>query len=436
MAPNLMSVFTTYFNKHFEAAISRQYSNINPAMSSSQLAALCDNAIREAILAASEEMANISIENANEYGHGEEWEPIYDMLKSDKNSLDMFTNTLKEAIGTHNFETLMRSLQGQRAQKQRLSQKRMTETIFKDLANIKGRTASIGGSIVEPVISIILNNLHGSAKANGLGYNVEARNFGGNSMMTDAMQLWTTNLDIDLTQVMDELYDAMNSGDSAHIREVYKQISAYEAMNPMEEVYQVFINAKNYGLGANGRNYTKSYSGDFEELPSFLQANGIDVGKAQDFLTFAYNTGEGAKNEGYRASFMEECVNALKAMAASIMFDDYETMGRGEGNMVHMYYLSGKYIPASVVLQATADAINEARENTRAEITLPGPIQDAPSPYRRPQWDSVLGTGGEHDAEFKEALWAHWKEESDKARAASTWSVSFTLRIKELVGMK
>ena len=55
-------------------------------------------------------MANISIENANEYGHGEEWEPIYDMLKSDKNSLDMFTNTLKEAIGTHNFETLMRSL--------------------------------------------------------------------------------------------------------------------------------------------------------------------------------------------------------------------------------------------------------------------------------------------------------------------------------------
>ena len=98
----------------------------------------------------------------------------------------------------------------------------MTETIFKDLANIKGRTASSGGSIVEPVISIILNNLHGSAKANGLGYNVEARNFGGNSMMTDAMQLWTTNLDIDLTQVMDELYDAMNSGDSAHIREVYK----------------------------------------------------------------------------------------------------------------------------------------------------------------------------------------------------------------------
>jgi len=48
---------------------------------------------------------------------------------------------------------------------------------------------------------------------------------------------------------------------------------------------------------------------------------------------------------------MEECTNALKAAAANIMFDDYETIGHGQGNTIHMYYLSGKYIPASTVFK-------------------------------------------------------------------------------------
>jgi len=64
---------------------------------------------------------------------------------------------------------------------------------------------------------------------------------------------------------MDELRAAMNATDSAHIREVYKKISDYYTWNDLEgkldDLYTVFINAKNYGIGANGRDYTKSYKG-------------------------------------------------------------------------------------------------------------------------------------------------------------------------------
>jgi hypothetical protein len=41
-----------------------------------------------------------------------------------------------------------------------------------------------------------------------------------------------------------------------------------------------------------------------------------------------------------------------------------------------MYYLSGKYVPASVVFYAMADAAHEAKVNSRATVTLPPPIDD------------------------------------------------------------
>jgi len=57
-----------------------------------------------------------------------------------------------------------------------------------------------------------------------LDYKMLAENIGGSKVMTDMMMLWTTNLDLDLQPVMDELRAAMTAGDSAHIREVYRRI--------------------------------------------------------------------------------------------------------------------------------------------------------------------------------------------------------------------
>lgn len=436
MAPNLSSVFITYFDKHFQTQLYEFYKNFSVETPDTKILDDFDNIIRKAILEASREMAQISLERANEYGSGDEWAPIYDMLQNNSRSMELFLGTLKEAIGTINFNDLLEELKSQKRTAKRVSKKRISDATYQKLANIKGRKASIGGSILEPVIAMMANYFNGSngSKDLSLSYKMLAENFGGNKVMSDVVQMWTTNVDVDLQPLMDELRAAMNAADSAHIREVYKKISDYYTQNDLEgkldDLYTVFVNAKNYGIGANGRNYTKSYKGQFEELPSFLQANGIEVGRASEFLAFAYNTGEGAVRAGYRQDFMEECSNALKAMAANIMFDDYESVGHGGTTQIHMYYLSGKYIPASVVFQSMADSMNDAK----ATINLPKPITDSEKPHDKKAWNNIIGATN-NDADFKEKLWKHWQQEYNDAKVASTWSVSFTLRIKKLVGL-
>jgi hypothetical protein len=72
-----------------------------------------------------------------------------------------------------------------------------------------------------------------------------------------------------------------------------------------------------------------------------------------------------------------------------------------------------------------ADSMNDAK----ATITLPPAIKDD-----GPGWGDIKRTST-NDADFKEKLWEHWKQEYNDAKVASTWSVSFTLRIKKLVGL-
>jgi hypothetical protein len=91
-----------------------------------------------------------------------------------------------------------------------------------------------------------------------------------------------------------------------------------------------------------------------------------------------------------------------------------------------MYYLSGKYIPSSVVLNAMADAAAESNVNAKAEVQLPTNIND-----EGPEWAGF----GNDDESFKKALYAHWKEEFQEAKAAAKWSMSFTLKIKDILGM-
>lgn len=448
MAPNLMSVFTSYFNTHFARLLSETYRKLKTDDIDAIQGAVSDT-IKQAILDASTQMANILAQNANEYGDGEEWRPILEMLgeNNGKNSaMDMFNDKLRQAIGETNISNLVESL----SKKKRGGDARKIRTIInKDLANMAGRTASIGGSIVEVVMPLIANyiNKQSKNKDGTITYSL-SESFGSNAVMTDWVSLFTTSQTIDLGDIMEKLQEAMNAGDSAHIREVYKRLEQFYAQNnfdkELEELYTVFVNAKNYGIGADGRNYIKKYEGSFEELPYFLKANGVNVGTAQQFLNFAYNTGEGAVRAPYRDAFKQDCINALVAIAANMMFDDYETIGRenaGYDNAIHVYYLSGKYIPASTVLSEMAEAVNSAHPESWATVDLPNPIRDYGAEDKDVTQGWIKGLnmplnnkGKVTDATFKELLWKHWQDEYDEAKAASRWSVSFSLRIKALVG--
>ena len=433
LAPNLSSVFAGYLKTHLAAELSNWWTVLDPQMSTDALAAEFQTRLYNAALAASEQMANIPEIRDNGYGSGAEWRPVLEALQMVENESkehamrrNAFMSTLNEALGYRNIEKLIEDMRERKANNKRAAIKTGLSKTLK--INQKAR---IGGSIAEPVAAMLAAAINGADNAD---FNFSVLNFGSNMRTTDVMMLFSMDMSLDLTEMIQSLESATSSGNSNQIRQVYEKIRNWyieqDWEGKLEELYLVYTNAKNYGIGAGGSDYTKTYNGTLEELPSFLSANGIDIGSASEFLSFIYNTASGAINSNKSWAAWRYTTNALKAAAAKIMFDDYSSFGQGDEHAIHMYYLSGKYLPASYVLNAMADAAADANETIDARVSLPDGIKDY-----GPKWSNLRGAGTDSsDAAFKEALRNYWDDEYERIRNTGNWSVSFTLRIKALLG--
>lgn len=425
MAPNLSALFASYLETALQVPMQKMRGKINGESSAAEMQQYFDEAFEEAIMIASERMTQITDDVG--YGTGVEWKPIDEMLNKDPRAKELFMSALKNAIGNENIQSLLDTM---RAQKKQGITKQQTRTLIKqNLKNIGGRTASIGGTVVENVMAMLAESINGINGGNqNLHYSMSAEGIARNMVKTDTAMIFSATKEIDTDAVMRSLNEILSSNNE-NILNAYERVSEFydKWEKDLDELYTVFVNSKNYGIGADGRNYVEKQEGTLEELPAFLGRTGISIGDAHDFLLFAYNTGEDAVRHGQREEFMQECVNALKAAAAYLMFDDYQSIGQGDAKSIHMYYLSGKYIPASVVFDSMAQAAVEAKDTTKATIKLPNPVQD-----RGPEWSDIKASTS-NDAAFKEALWAHWQQEYTDAKIASNWSVSFTLRIKNIL---
>ena len=421
MAPNLNALFASYLETSLSAAMSRVREKITADTDISKMQSLFETAFEQAVLEASDKMTQITLDN--NYGTGEEWAPIDQMLRSDPRAKELFMGVIKQAIGTDNIDNMLTTM---RTQKKVGEKKQTARTIVRNHLKLASQTAQIGGTVAEQAMAFLLNSLNGMKGGSGLKYQVYGEGIQGNMVRTDTTFLFSTNLDLDLRAVMMELNQSLSS--NTDMLKAYEKFQDFynKTQKNMEELYAVFVNAKNYSLGHDAHNYTQHQKGTFEELPGFLTRAGFSVGSVRNFLLLAYNTGEGSVRANQSADFMEDCVNALKAMAAKLMFDDYEQIGQGGANSIHMFYLSGKYVPSSVVFQAMADAVGSAKELSKATITLPSPVKYKSS-------DSY-GIKAKSDADFKEKLMTKWAEESARAQAEARWEVEFTLKIKQILG--
>lgn len=426
MAPNLSSVFAGYLKDSLEIELRDWWSSFDASKPITVLASEFNTRLERATIAASERMAAISEERANEYGSGEEWKPVLEMLKdtTDTRGKNLFMDNLREAIGVNNIQRVIEDMVMRKTTK---GKRAAVKTHLNKYLHLNQK-ARIGGSVLEPVIAALAKATNGAGNKD---FNFSAENFGGNMRMTDVMMLFSTNLDLDLDSMIQDLNLTTSRGTSTEIREVYRRIQDWYARqnwdNDLKELYAVYVNAKNYGIGADGRDYEKTYSGPMDELPQFLRSTGMDISSVSDFLSFVYNTADGAINENQQFATWRYCVNALKAAAAKIMFDDYDTIGATNDHSIHLYYLSGKYLPSSYVLKAMADAAAEQNINSNAKVAMPDAIKD-----RGPKW-SNLHKEGENDYDFKSRLREYWDEEYRRISDSSNWSVSFTLKIKDLL---
>ena len=268
-----------------------------------------------------------------------------------------------------------------------------------------------------------LGNIRGGNET--IQYAMSGTAISGEMVKTDLAFIFSGNAEVDTQDIARKLNEELSSNEGT-LAGAYDRIAAFyeQQKDLLKDLYTVFVNAKNYqlGKGASGQ-YTETYGGPLETLPTFLARAGIPVASAQEFLSTAYNTAAGAIREGMRAEVEAKTTNALKAAAAKLMFDDYQTLGVTEGNGIHLFLLSGKYVPSSVVFEAMASSMMESAASSDANITLPGPIDD-PGPQG---WSK--GT----NKDIKEKIWAHWQDEYSRAQAISSWTVSFTLRIKQIL---
>ena len=423
MAPNLSALFGSYLETELNHSIQAAMGNVSGNMTPEQIMSLFDNCFTQAALKASERLTNITIDKG--YGTGEEWKPINDILQSNPRARDLFLGALRQAVGMERVQNLFSDIQTQQRAKAAGTRKKITwRTLIAKNLTIAKRTASIGGTVAETALAALASAVNGISGGGGdLKYSMHAENVLGNMVKTDAFMLFSEDASIDIGAIAEELNETLSASTNLDNARERLEWFLLERGKEMDELQSVFVNAKNYTMGSSYHDYTDEKSGSLEELPSFLAAAGIPIGSASDFLAFAYNTGAGAIRANARGELEENIVNALKAAAAKLMFDDYQNYGKNQGHGIHMYYLSGKYIPSSYVFHGMATAARGMRAKTEAQVSLPGAITD-----QGPNWPY-----GGSDADYKQALYAHWQEEYQNAKAASNWSVSFTLYMKNIL---
>lgn len=471
LAPNLNSIFSSYIAKALHKQIQLFYDNelklkqkfLRNIQDMDALIESFNSYIDQAIISALNDMIdNITSNNPNfreEFGEGKDFQPILKLLRGEDGTSqqirEMFRNTVKEIVGINNITDLITNMVEQRKAQQRgssLSDKKVKELVnsrFKVLKN--KQMAQSGGKLLEASVVALFQstmNNYKSNKSNNLEYRFQGVRAGSSSEMTDDILLFSEQTEFDFSGIIEELMAKTNTYNSSNMEQLWQ---AYQDMDDfidkMDEVYTVFINAKNKGIGARAENVTKTYTKPISELPSFLKGLGItDFQKVSesDFLFFVYNLGKGAYYEDKREDFIEQYSSALKTMAAKIMFDDYLDIGTDNGRekSIHLYYLSGKYIPASAVFQLMADAatdVDQLNRFARVKFQLPEPIIDygiMGGGSITENWEDNLNIDPDaefHDIAIKQAIYQHWNEEVDRARNSLQWRLTFELHLKRLL---
>ena len=157
-------------------------------------------------------------------------------------------------------------------------------------------------------------------------------------------------------------------------------------------------------------------------MDDFLERVGISVGNIDEFLLTAYNTAEGAIYHGRKSEVDESVVNALKAAAVKFMFDDWQTLGNDNGHGIHMFLLSGKYVPSSVVFYAMADA-GDSSVTAKANIHIPEINDPGPDSW-----------GGATDLDTKNQIYEYWQDEYDRISKNARWVANFVINVKKAIG--
>lgn len=387
-----------------------------------------DQIINESIDAAWENMLTKVKKDDNKeiYGDSEAWREIAEVSKNFSGFGTYFRDMIRSKIDFPNLKHLFENY----TIKIKNTKHNNVATILggegKGGLNLKNekKSRSIGGSVEEFVMTI----------ANQLGYAAQAAvNSGGRVIssevaLTDNVTLFSFETKINSENVAQTIADGINEayGESTSLNNAYLSLKNYynQYLSKLDNTFIVYGSTKSYSLSDSFKHFGGTKSRKLKELPLVLQESGIGYsGDIEKFIYKAYNTASGAIFEGQRGEVEEQIKKALISSMASLLFDDWNTIGyqSGGARAIHVLQLEGVQLPLSVILKATGQAINSVEQNFESYFKTK--INIVPSiSYPKPVEASTL-------SEVEE----YWQRQAEAAANQSTFTVSFLANFKSII---
>lgn len=155
--------------------------------------------------------------------------------------------------------------------------------------------------------------------------------------------------------------------------------------------FLTFVNMKNYTLNNTFDGFSAGSATNMENFRSWVQKiPTIGVGRANLLIGALLQFGAGALGTPVQ---QEAVLQSLSEMVAYFLFDDFATIGQeAKGNLktIHLFWLSGIYVPLSFLLKVLADSIkiswSEAKDVVDFTLTSPAIKYPKEEVYTHEMW--------------------------------------------------
>lgn len=449
LAPVVSSLYASYLatalNQNLIPLLRQFNANTNVDEWDTMYQAVIDKSITQAF----ERMLQPSEHKNNEiFGSASEFTEILALWRSDPLLQTQFKDTIRSKI---DFNKISNALQTNKVWQERARQGKKVgmRTKLIDSAgglNLKNnkRTGQIGGSVYE-YIQNLFRNAHLDAVITKDGTQISGQVISGEGMRTDSILILgeETTISFDANALATELNEDLSSATS--LLDARDKIQAFYERNlkSLSQGFIIYDSAKAYGTSVNEKGFKDGKSLPLERLGDYASDAGIPLGSIHDFILTAYNTLPGAIYDVARGEVQEAIENILYAATAKLMFDDWTTIGEGTGvgssiTALHVFPLSGIYVPASYLFTKIGQALAGADANYRQYINIHVKLPSTKT-YESPEGegmppDRLIGKNGSHsDLEIKKQILEEWNKQFKKAQTESEFTIHFLRNFSSLI---
>lgn len=389
-------------------------------------------------------------ENSKNFGEGEDYYELIDLMKSNKAFKKFLYNQLHIAnvqkelssylLGEDRKGIKMQDYRKQNRKKLVSDRKKsdlMTINKVKDLISSgEQSTRQMAGFIQEFVKVNLMKELsteHGKRVKGESLSNINA---------TDTL-LIQTEVSVSIGKVYKKLIEATKSNSQADIAKELKKFYKHWRGQERKKFFVVNTSNKLYTLTENHRfkkdakvsnlenvlkyNFTSTRGGSHESMPGYdYFTNSRDIHMLTSLI---YNTMTGAFLDKKKSAVIDTLRQILATGAANLLFSDYYNIGDSQKsvNAIHLFDLDDVYIPLSIVLQGMADAYLEAGQNNYTKYIQLSEFSTGEILYPKKKGQSAEERYGD------QPMSVAWNTQRDAARQQATFEIRFVNNFQETI---